>query len=139
MQLHNRFVQLKKRTCTSPGSMQLSESNVLSAPLTYNSIHRPGANDRISTLAEAQKSPDSKPEQDPEVSALLHFILPAFSFFLWTFPIWAPKYWGKKILKMQVLWSSLLRGLGSTTFLCINFVFSGLEKAALLVQPQESS
>lgn len=97
MQLHNRSVQLKKRTCTSPGSMQLSESNVLSAPLTYNSIHKPGANDRISTLAEAQKSPDSKPKQDAEVSALLHFILPAFSFFLWTFPIWAPKYWGENL------------------------------------------
>lgn len=138
MQLHNRFVQLKKRTCTSPGSMQLSESNVLSAPLTYNSIHRPGANDRISTLAEAQKSPDSNQNRIQRFQLFsTSFSLPSLSSFeLSQFGLLNI---GGKILKMQVLWSSLLRGLGFTTFLCINFVFSGLEKAALLVQHQGSS
>lgn len=104
--------------------MQLSELNVLSLTDIKLNSETWSNNNGISTLTEAQKSPDSKPIQDPEISALLHLtlLLPLSSNKLCQFGFLAFK---GKILKMGPLIP--LKGLATHFSLHETFVFSGLK------------
>ena len=101
--------------------MPLSESNVLSPLQTHSSIQRPRATYRISALNEAQKIPDSKPKQEPQILTLLPFHSHCLSFLVLNYSNLGSSTWqGEgRFFKCQVFRFLCLRRLCFATFHCI--------------------
>lgn len=138
MQLHNDFAQLKKEL------VYLQEPHSWVSPmLPYPRWHpapligleQPTGFQLLVTLTKPQNQNQNRIHR---FGLFLHFILSSLSSFeLDQFEFWDL---GGKFLKCRSSDTATpLRWSRITAFHFIHFVFNGLENAALLVQPQESS